>query len=235
MKYDELLTETKNLSWKKKLKLVGKLENVIFSTSFSLEDQIITNFIAENKLNIEIFTIDTGRLFNETYDIWQGVLDKYDVVIDAYYPDGNKLQEFVKNKGINSFYESKDLRLSCCNIRKVEPLKRALKNKNIWISGVRKDHSEGRLGKNFFERDGNLNITKFYPLLDMKKDELWDVIKRDNIPYNCLYDKNFDSIGCSPCSREGKGREGRWWWEDGHKECGLHLENGKLIRSKNDK
>jgi phosphoadenosine phosphosulfate reductase len=213
-------------NWQKILLDLSKKDKVVFSTSFSLEDQIITDFIANNKLDIEIFTIDTGRLFNETYDIWQQTLSLYQIDIKTYYPNRFDLEGFVEINGINAFYDSIYLRQECCNIRKIEPLKRAIRDKSFWISGIRKEHSRDRYQKNISEFDKNLKITKFYPLLNLKEDEIWQIIRQQNIPYNKLYDQNFQSIGCAPCTRSGFARDGRWWWEkEGKKECGLHFIN----------
>jgi phosphoadenosine phosphosulfate reductase len=238
MKIEELIKQTKEISWQEKLKFVSSLEKkVIFSTSFSIEDQVILDFISKNNLKIEVFAIDTGRLPSATYTVWQESLEKYKAKIIAYYPDAAQIENFVKNKGINSFYQSEDLRHQCCNIRKVEPLKRALKNQELWVSGVRKEHSNLRDQKEFFEHDNNLNIDKFYPLLELSEDEVWDYINKNDIPYNKLYDQGYKSIGCDPCSRAiNKGddpRSGRWWWEEGNKECGLHMVDGKLVRKNN--
>ena len=241
MKVKDLITKTKDMSWQEKLKFVcSAYNNIAFSTSFSIEDQAITDVIIKNKLEVEIFAIDTGRLPNQTYELWQETLEKYqsyDCKIKAYYPDVEQLEKFVSQNGINPFYKSKELRLACCNIRKVEPLKRALKGKKIWISGVRKEHSVSRGDKEFFEYDDNLKIIKFYPLLEHSEEQVWQYIKENNIPYNKLYDQGYRSIGCDPCSRAvAKGediRAGRWWWEEETaKECGLHMVNGKLVRKK---
>ena len=218
-------------NWQEKLLQISQKDGVTFSSSFSLEDQIITDFIAKNKLKIEIFTIDTGRLFNETYEIWQQTLDKYNIKIKAYYPNSKNLQKFLTKEGINPFYNSKDLRLSCCNIRKVAPLHKALIGKSMWISGLRAGHASNRNKKSYFEYDEKLQINKFYPLLKLELKEIWQYIRLNNIPYNSLYDKGFESIGCAPCTHPGIGREGRWWWEKGHKECGIHIINGKIIRN----
>tara|TARA_Y100000389_G_scaffold41910_2_gene36622 strand:+ start:3021 stop:3665 length:645 start_codon:yes stop_codon:yes gene_type:complete len=211
-------------NWQELLLDLVQKENVVFSTSFSLEDQIITDFIAKNHLNIEIFTIDTGRIFNESYEVWQRTLDIYDLKIKTYYPNQIDLEGFVKINGINAFYDSVSLRKKCCYIRKIGPLKRALKNKDFWISGIRKEHSQSRSQKEISEFDDNLKITKFYPLLNLKEDEIWQIIRANNIPYNKLYDQGFESVGCAPCTRSGFARGGRWWWEsEGKKECGLHF------------
>jgi phosphoadenosine phosphosulfate reductase len=230
---ENILTETKNLSWQEKLIFVAKnFSEVVFSTSFSIEDQVILDFIAKNKLDIEVFTLDTGRLNEETYATWQNSLERYKIKISPFYPNAEKLQEFIFKKGINAFYESKELRLSCCEIRKVEPLSRALKGKKVWISGVRKEQSLARLDKEFFERDEKFDLVKFYPLLDLKESEIWQIIDEKKIPFNRLYKQGYSSIGCAPCSRaikEGEDlRAGRWWWEsDSKKECGLHLNLSK--------
>ncbi|MFT6077652.1 MAG: phosphoadenosine phosphosulfate reductase [Myxococcota bacterium] len=223
----ELNQKFKNQTWQENLIQISQnFSNMTFSTSFSLEDQIITHFIQKNKLPIEIFTLDTGRLFKETYDVWQKTLDIYGVKIQAFYPDAFLIGDFVSKNGIDAFYSSKDLRTSCCHIRKVEPLKRALKDKDLWISGLRSGHSSSRDDKDFIERDENLNITKFYPLLHLNEDGVRDYLKKNNVPYNELYDSGFSSIGCAPCTRaveDGEDpRAGRWWWEESSKECGLH-------------
>lgn len=228
MKINEILAQTQNLSWQDKLRFVAQnFSDIAFSTSFSIEDQVILDFIAGEKLPIEIFTLDTGRLNPETYSTWQASLDKYKIKIEAFYPNAENLQKFITENGINAFYESKEFRLSCCHIRKVEPLSRALKGKKLWISGVRKEHSSTRLDKEFFEEDKGFNLIKFYPLLELKEQEIWEIIHEKNIPFNRLYKQGYQSIGCAPCTRavaEGEDpRAGRWWWEDdSKKECGLH-------------
>jgi phosphoadenosine phosphosulfate reductase len=227
MHLKDLNQKFKNQSWQENLKEIAQLfDNATFSTSFSLEDQIITHFIDKNKLPIEVFTLDTGRLFKETYDVWQKTLDIYSLKIQAFYPDANAIGEFVSQNGINAFYNSKYLRISCCHIRKVEPLGRALQGKDLWICGLRGGHSSNRSEKDLIERDENLNITKFYPLLNLSEEEVWSYLKENNVPYNKLYDCGFPSIGCAPCTRATKDgedpRAGRWWWEDSKKECGLH-------------
>ena len=227
-KLQKILKQSETLHWQDKLLLaVENFNNPTFSTSFSLEDQVITDFIARNQVPIEIFTIDTGRLPQETYNVWQATLDKYAITIKGYSPKHGPLENFTKEHGINPFYESKDLRLTCCAVRKIEPLHRALKNKDLWISGLRKAHSSNRNEKAYFENDDNLKLTKFYPLLDLSESELWEAINQKGIPFNRLYKSGYRSIGCAPCSRAiGEGddiRAGRWWWEDdSKKECGLH-------------
>lgn len=236
-KIELLSADIESLDWQDKLRYIAKEKDVIFSTSFSLEDQLITEFIVRAKLNIEIFTLDTGRLFPETYKVWHDTEEKYKIRIKTYYPNQESIENYVSSNGINAFYAEKPLRLECCHIRKVEPLKRAVKGKNIWLSGIRKGHSNTRTDKAFFEYDPALEITKFYPVLDLEEEQVWQELKDNNIPYNSLYTKGYSSIGCAPCTRAiepGEDpRAGRWWWEeDQNKECGLHLVNGKLVRKK---
>ena len=227
MNLEKIEQKTKDFGWQEKLAFIAKnYSGATFSTSFSIEDQAITHFIATNKLDIEIFAIDTGRLFVETYQLWQKTLDIYGAKIFAFYPEAKIIGEFVAQNGIDAFYNSKELRLGCCYIRKVEPLKRALIGKKLWISGVRGEHSNYRVEKGFFEFDQVLGIDKFYPLLKTTEEEIWDYLRVNNVPFNSLYERGFRSIGCQPCTREILGgedlRAGRWWWEDGKKECGLH-------------
>jgi phosphoadenosine phosphosulfate reductase len=193
----------------------------VFSSSFSYEDQVITDFI-------EIFTLDTGRLFPETYSTWSATLEKYRQPVIAYYPNAVLLQNFVAANGPNSFYESVDNRKQCCHIRKVEPLQRALKGKKIWITGIRAEHSPGRNDMPLVEWDEVNKVIKYHPLLHWTTEEVTNHIHKNNIPYNPLHTKGFISIGCAPCTRATKPgedfRAGRWWWEHADKkECGLHI------------
>lgn len=200
---------------------------VTFSSSFSFEDQVITHAILERKLPISIFTLDTGRLFAETYSVWSSTNERYQTKIKAYYPDQASLEIFIEDNGPNSFYESVTNRKSCCYIRKVEPLKRALAGNSIWVTGLRAEHSTERHDLPLLEWDDANNIIKFHPILHWKTGEVLDYIRKFNIPYNPLHDRGFVSIGCAPCTRavkEGEDfRAGRWWWENAaEKECGLH-------------
>jgi len=211
------------------LKLISSLssEKIVFSTSLSYEDQVITHFIFSNELNISVFTLDTGRLFPETYSVLSSTLNRYKKMIQVFSPNTNKVEELVSKKGPFSFYDSMENRKECCYIRKVEPLKRALQGKTIWVTGIRAQHSEGRNDMPMVEWDESNQIIKVHPLLHWTLDEVKQEIKKHNIPYNPLHDKGFISIGCQPCTRaikEGESfRAGRWWWEDNtKKECGLH-------------
>ena len=211
--------------------LVNQFPNqVIFSTSFSFEDQVIAHTILSNRLPINIFTLDTGRLFTETYSVWNATNEKYNTHIKAYYPDHTLLENFVAERGPNSFYESVENRKACCYIRKVYPLKRALKNNAVWITGLRAEHSADRHDMPQVEWDESNNIIKYHPLLHWTTGEVKQYIHQNNIPYNSLHDKGFVSIGCAPCTRAIKPgedfRAGRWWWEDNtKKECGLHVHH----------
>lgn len=229
--------ESRDLNWQEKLEYIAKFPDVVFSSSFSIEDQLISSYILAKNLDIEIFTLDTGRLFPETYEVWAATEKKYAQKIKAYYPQTDKIEEYVKTNGIDAFYASKELRLECCHIRKVEPLNRALAGKKIWLSGIRKAHSNSRSDKEFFEYDAALDIIKFYPILELNEDEIIAQLKQDEVPFNQLHFQGFKSIGCKPCTRainDGDDfRAGRWWWEtDEKKECGLHIVNGKLQRIK---
>ncbi len=200
---------------------------VVFSTSFSYEDQAITHEILSNNLPVQIFTLDTGRLFAETYAVWSSTNEKYQTKIKAYYPSEKALQHFIEAKGPNSFYESVDNRKQCCHIRKVEPLKRALASNAVWITGLRAQHSADRNDLPIIEWDETNQIIKYHPLLHWTNEEVKKYIAINHVPYNPLHDKGFVSIGCAPCTRaikEGEDfRAGRWWWEDANKkECGLH-------------
>ena len=200
----------------------------VFSTSFSYEDQAITHLIFSNNIPIEVFTLDTGRLFPETYSAWNATLDRYKKPITAYYPSAGEVQKMVSVKGPNSFYESVENRKECCFIRKVEPLKRALKDKKVWITGIRAEQSANRKNLARVEWDEGNKVLKYHPLLHWTFDEVKTFIKNHNIPYNSLQDRGFVSIGCAPCTRAIKPGEdfrgGRWWWENNDKkECGLHV------------
>ncbi|MGB8191107.1 MAG: phosphoadenylyl-sulfate reductase [Chitinophagaceae bacterium] len=219
-----------NLDFKDALHLLTELfpGRVTFSSSFSFEDQAITHAIVSNQLPISIFTLDTGRLFAETYSVWSSTNEQYQTHIKAFYPDHQLLEEFVAVKGPNSFYESVDNRKSCCYIRKVEPLKRALAGNAVWITGLRAEHSPARQDLTPIEWDEANQIIKYHPLLHWTTEAVRKYINEHHVPYNALHDKGFISIGCAPCTRAIRPgedfRAGRWWWEDSSKkECGLHV------------
>ena len=199
---------------------------VVFSTSFGQEDQVITDFIGKNELPITIFTLDTGRLFQETYDVFHKTVKKYKTEIKTYFPETAAVESLLNEKGPNSFYSSVENRKECCLIRKVAPLTKALQGNAIWITGLRAEQSENRSDLNFFEYDAHFDIIKFNPLLKWTLEEVQKYIDENNVPQNTLHKQGFVSIGCAPCTRAiapGEDiRAGRWSWESSHKECGLH-------------
>ncbi|QIH39331.1 phosphoadenylyl-sulfate reductase [Flavobacterium sp. Sr18] len=201
-------------------------DKVVFSTSFGQEDQVITDLIGKNNLPITIFTLDTGRLFQETYDVFHKTLKKYQIDIKTYFPETSAVEELLNQKGPNSFYESVENRKECCFIRKVAPLTKALKGNSIWITGLRAEQSENRNDLDLFEYDEKFDIIKFNPLLKWTLEEVQKYLDDNNVPQNALHKQGFVSIGCAPCTRAivpGEDiRAGRWWWESSHKECGLH-------------
>jgi phosphoadenosine phosphosulfate reductase len=202
--------------------------NIAFSTSLSLEDQVITHMIATENLPVRIFTLDTGRHFSETYKTLQSTRDRYGINIEVYFPQAAAVEALMTKKGAYSFYESIEARKECCAIRKVEPLARAIKGVDVWITGIRKVHSPDRQNLPAIEVDHTNKLVKYHPLLDWTDFELKQYVDENNIPYNRLQDKGFLSIGCEPCTRAVKPgedmRAGRWWWENpDKKECGLHI------------
>jgi len=224
-----LLDRVKGLSIDESLRLLSETFKglSVFSSSFSLEDQVITHAILHNKLEVDIFTLDTGRNFPETYSVWNSTNERYQTQIKAFTPDYMQLEAYLTKKGPNAFYESVENRKECCHIRKVEPLTRALAGKKLWITGLRAEHSAARQDLQMLEWDKTHQLIKFHPILHWTTVEVRQFITENNVPYNTLQDKGFVSIGCAPCTRAIKPgeefRAGRWWWEDdSKKECGLH-------------
>lgn len=218
-----------------KLSLVEGLQKVTelfsgkitFSSSLGPEDQVITDTIFREELNIDVFTLDTGRLFAESYDVLDQTTRQYGKPIDVYYPQHEPLQEYVVLQGINALYDSIEQRKECCYLRKIEPLNRALQGAEVWVTGLRGSQSDYRSHINFFEWDDERQLVKFNPLIAWTTEEVWNHINRYDVPYNTLHKKGFSSIGCQPCTRaiglHEDERAGRWWWEDeAAKECGLH-------------
>ena len=226
----ELEAQLSELSAQEGLALIADLfpGKVTFSTSLGQEDQVITQLIAAANLPISIFSLDTGRLFPETLDLLSRTEAKYKQNIKVYYPTTESVEKLVSEIGINGFYDSVENRKSCCFVRKVEPLKRALAGNEVWVTGLRAEQSANRSGMKRIEWDEGNQILKFNPLLDWTFEDMIAYISEKNIPYNPLHDKGFISIGCAPCTRaimEGEdARAGRWWWEDSKKECGLHAK-----------
>jgi|SRR5436189_3657754 len=199
---------------------------VVFSSSLGQEDQVLTDIIFRNDLPVKIFTIDTGRLFNETYELLDRTIARYEKPVHVYFPEAADVEKFVTDKGINSFYESVENRKECCHIRKVKPLNRALKGAKVWITGLRSEQSGNRQKMPMIEWLEDKQLYKFNPLINWNYDQMMSHISKNNVPYNFLHDKGYISIGCAPCTRAiepgGDARAGRWWWETSQKECGLH-------------
>lgn len=210
---------------------------IVFTTSFGIEDQLIAHHILSQHLRIELVTLDTGRLFPETHAVWQETEELYGVRIRAVHPDADALAELVADQGINGFYYSKDARLACCAVRKVQPLKRALAGASGWITGLRADQSAHRSETKLAEWDADHRLTKISPLFDYNRARIMTECIKLGVPVNELHSKCFLSIGCAPCTRAIRPgepeRAGRWWWEaDQPKECGLHTDkSGRLVRS----
>lgn len=224
----KIVVESKTLE--EKLKQIAQTiqGKIVFSTSFGIEDQVISHAIFSQQIkNIEAFTLDTGRLFPETYAVWDKTQLQYNAKIKAFYPNSNAIEKYINENGINAFYNSVDLRKECCFIRKVEPLKKALIGATIWITGLRAEQSDNRNDLKEIEWDEEKQLFKFNPLLNWSTNEVVEYLKQNAVPYNVLHDKGFVSIGCAPCTRAinlgDDFRAGRWWWEDqSKKECGLH-------------
>ena len=200
-----------------------------FANSLGAEDMVLTDLIVKAKLEIEIFSLDTGRLPLETYDLMAKVQEHYGLKLKVFTPRAELLEPFVRENGINAFYDSVEMRKGCCHVRKVEPLQRALGGKKAWITGMRAQQSATRDGLPVRAFDAGNGLEKFNPLADWSEKEVWAYIKQHGVPYNALHDKFYPSIGCAPCTRAvtpGEDvRAGRWWWENPEtKECGLHVK-----------
>ncbi|MDR0384904.1 MAG: phosphoadenylyl-sulfate reductase [Prevotellaceae bacterium] len=204
--------------------------DIALSTSLSLEDQILTDMLVKINPEARIFTLDTGRLFPETYDLIDRTNSKYGIHIEIFFPNYEEVEKMVNTEGINLFYESVEKRKKCCQIRKVEPLKRAFTGLDAWICGLRREQSATRRNIQMIEWDKENEAIKVSPLINWSEQQVWEYVKTRNVPYNKLHNNGFPSIGCQPCTRAVKSgediRAGRWWWElPTHKECGLHKIN----------
>jgi phosphoadenosine phosphosulfate reductase len=210
---------------------------MVFTTSFGLEDQALTHLIAEAGIDCRFATLDTGRLFPETYAVWAETEHRYGILVEAYYPRAGALEALVHRNGINGFHHSTEARHACCAVRKVEPLGRALQGAAAWLTGLRADQSGNRQRLDFVSRDEGHGVLKINPLLDWSRDQVAALVQSRNVPYNALHDKGFLSLGCAPCTRAvapgEPERAGRWWWEqDQTRECGLHVaRDGRLVRA----
>jgi phosphoadenosine phosphosulfate reductase len=201
---------------------------VVFANSLGAEDMVLTDLIAKSGLDIALFSLDTGRLPQETYDLMQQVRNRYALPLHVYSPDAAALEAYVEQHGVNGFYDSVENRKACCRVRKVEPLRRALAGRGAWITGMRRDQAVTRGTLEAIDYDADNGLWKYNPLLDWTNAEVWEYIKANDVPYNKLHDQFYPSIGCAPCTRAitpGEDiRAGRWWWENPEgKECGLHV------------
>lgn len=202
-------------------------ETTALSSSLSYEDQTITDMMVGIRKDARIFTLDTGRQFSETYDLIDRTNMQYGIRIEVFFPDWHNVQKMVKEHGINLFYDSVEFRHFCCNVRKVEPLKRALQGVEVWISGLRREQSVTRANMQMVEYDTADNVIKLNPLILWTEEQVKEYVRKNGVPFNKLHNEGFPSIGCQPCTRAVKPgediRAGRWWWEDpDHRECGLH-------------
>ena len=231
--FDERLSDTQRI-------LANIAENhspAVFASSLAAEDMVLTDLILRSKLPIGIFTLDTGRLHNETLQMIDRIRDTYQAEIAVFRPDPNAVAAFIDQFGLNGFYDGIEQRKECCRIRKVEPLKRALKGNKAWLTGQRRAQAATRSQLAVQEFDAAHGIAKFNPLADWSEEEVWHYLRMNKVPYNPLHDRGYPSIGCEPCTRAiqpGEDiRAGRWWWESPDtKECGLHFVDGKLVRAK---
>lgn len=226
--FPDLTGSLENLNLSDALRVVAERfpGKVVFSSSFGQEDMVLADAIFKNNIPIEIFTLDTGRLFQETYDLMDITRARYGQEFKIYFPEAADVEDYVTHKGINAFYESIENRKECCFIRKVKPLKRALAGQEVWVTGLRAEQSENRSALPIWEWDEGFKIYKFNPLVKWSYDEILHYLKERSVPYNKLHDQGFISIGCASCTRAIQPgehpRAGRWWWENSKKECGLH-------------
>lgn len=218
----------KQLSVEDGLKFISEKfsDGVVFSTSLGQEDQVITDIIFSQKLPIKVFTLDTGRLFYEHYDLLSKNNSRYKTKTEVYFPEASDVEKYVNEKGINAFYHSVENRKECCFIRKVKPLNRALEGAKVWITGLRSEQSENRENMPIIEWDEDRKLYKYNPLIHWSYQDVLDYLDQHKVQELSLHKKGFISVGCQPCTRaieEGENpRAGRWWWESSHKECGLH-------------
>ena len=240
-KFEKLLSIADGLEMIELLGVVLKQfgDRAALASSFGAEDQVITHMMRQLSSDCQVFTLDTGRLPQETYDLIEKTRKEYGIQIEMISPDSTLLNEITTNHGPNLFYDSVDCRKLCCHVRKVEPLKRKLSQLDAWICGLRREQSVTRGDLDVIEWDEANGLIKINPLADWTTEQVWEYIHKYNVPYNKLHDEGFPSIGCAPCTRAVKDSEdiraGRWWWElPEHKECGLHLSDDKLVSSKKE-
>ena len=202
-------------------------DRIAVSSSLSVEDQVLTDMVCSLKKHPRIFTLDTGRLFPETYGLIDRTNMRYGIRLEVFFPDYREVERLVAECGMNGFYESLENRRRCCRVRKIEPLQRAFQTLDVWICGLRREQSVTRGGMRLVEWDEANGLVKLNPLIGWHEEQVWEYIRKNGVPYNRLHEQGFPSIGCQPCTRAVKPgediRAGRWWWESpDHKECGLH-------------
>ncbi|RXZ33335.1 phosphoadenylyl-sulfate reductase [Oxalobacteraceae bacterium CAVE-383] len=218
-------------------RVAAEFAPAVFASSLAAEDMVLTDLILRNRLGIDIFTLETGRLHAETLGMLDKIEQVYDYKVTPYRPEPAAVDAYVAQNGKNAFYDSVEMRKECCRIRKIEPLNRALAGNKSWVTGQRRAQSVTRAELHVQEDDAAHGMQKFNPLADWSEQDVWDYIRANDVPYNPLHDQGYPSIGCEPCTRAiqpGEDvRAGRWWWENPEsKECGLHMVDGKLIRIK---
>ncbi|MGZ8292467.1 MAG: phosphoadenylyl-sulfate reductase [Telluria sp.] len=218
-------------------RIASEFSPAVFASSLAAEDMVLTDLILKAGLPIRIFSLETGRLHEETLAVLDKVKDRYGYEVKLYKPQPDAVDAYVAQNGRDAFYNSVEMRRECCRIRKVEPLTRALAGNKAWVTGQRRAQSATRTSLAIQEDDPAHGMIKFNPLADWSEEDVWNYIRANNVPYNALHDQGFPSIGCAPCTRAiepGEDvRAGRWWWENPEsKECGLHVVDGKLIRIK---
>jgi phosphoadenosine phosphosulfate reductase len=207
--------------------IVHEHPSAALACGFGAEGMVLIDIVARNRLPLRAFTLDTGRLPAETYELMARVRERYGLTIETYFPDTGRIEQFVLEHGPNAFYQSSELRRSCCAIRKSEPLRRALRGASAWVTGLRRGQAVTREDVGFREFDAEHGIVKFNPMFDWTHDDIWAYLRSRDVPWNALHDRGYPSIGCAPCTRPIEAgehpRAGRWWWElPEHRECGLH-------------
>lgn len=213
------------------------IKKIALASSLGAEDQVLSDMLLKTNREVSIFTLDTGRLHQETYDVISAVRKKYNYSVELLFPKREEIEKMVNTKGPNLFYESIENRKECCFVRKVQPLRKKLATLDAWICGLRRDQSPDRSAVKVIEWDEGNQLIKINPLLEWSEEDVWNYIRENDVPHNTLHDKGFPSIGCAPCTRAVKPgedfRAGRWYWEtEAVKECGLHWKDGKLVRAK---
>ena len=216
------------------LRVARKHAPAVLAASFGAEDMVLVDLLASTRAPIAIFTLDTGRLPDETHALMARVVEHYGVRVTVYAPEARAVESYVETHGFNGFYDSKRAREACCAARKSAPLARALAGQGAWVTGLRREQSITRSTIEVSEFDAAHGLHKFNPLAEWSRSEVWHYLREHDVPYNPLHDRGYASIGCAPCTRaigpDDDERAGRWWWEDPERrECGLHRRPGAAI------